>query len=153
MFRLNLVAIHFFAGKLAVERVQIQAMFAGNQRIRFFQIGAQFFRRARLPGIISRAGRWGFFRGAGALCRRSPQVRRSGHRPGDKRLQCFFGGPYFVNGLNADSCHKADQSWHRHESPPLPNRPCQTPSTRRAGKLSPRPRCACTPGCGASPPT
>ena len=49
----DFVAIHFFAAELAVERVQVQTMFAGNQRIRFFQIGTEFVRRARLAGMIA----------------------------------------------------------------------------------------------------
>ena len=52
-FGVNFVAIHFLAAKFAIKRVEIQAMFAGNQRIGFFQIGAQFIRRARLARIIA----------------------------------------------------------------------------------------------------
>ena len=54
MFRFNRVAVHFPAAKLAIERVQVQTMFAGNERQRFVEVGAKFFRRARLAGIISR---------------------------------------------------------------------------------------------------
>src|ERR1035437_6099255 len=53
MLRRNFVAVNFLAAELAVERVQIQTMFSGSERIRFFQIGAKFVRRARFAGIIS----------------------------------------------------------------------------------------------------
>ena len=54
MLRLNRVAVNFFTAKFAVERVQIQTMFSRNQRQRFVEVGAKFFRRAGLAGIISR---------------------------------------------------------------------------------------------------
>ena len=53
MRRRDFVAVHFLAAELAVERVQIQTMLARDERISFFQIGAEFIRRARLAGIIA----------------------------------------------------------------------------------------------------
>ena len=53
MFRRDFVAVDFFAVELAVKGVQVQAMFAGDQRKGFLQIGAKFFRRARFAGIIA----------------------------------------------------------------------------------------------------
>ena len=40
ILRLDGVAVYFFAAELAVERVQVQTVFAGNERISFFQIRA-----------------------------------------------------------------------------------------------------------------
>ena len=44
----DLVAVDALAAELAVERVQVEAMLAGNQRIRFFEIGPQLVGRAGL---------------------------------------------------------------------------------------------------------
>ena len=54
MHRRDFVAVHFLAAEFAVKRMQIQTVFARNQRIGFLQIRAQFLRRARLAGIIAR---------------------------------------------------------------------------------------------------
>ena len=48
------VTIDFLAVFLRIARVQIQLCFAGNQRNRLVDIGAQFIRRARASGIVSR---------------------------------------------------------------------------------------------------
>ena len=54
MFRRDGVAVNFFAAELAVDGVQVQAMLSRDERIiNFFQIGAQFVRRARFAGMIS----------------------------------------------------------------------------------------------------
>ena len=53
MFGADFVAIHLLAAEIAVERVQIETVFAGNQRQRLLGIGAEFLRRARLAGIIA----------------------------------------------------------------------------------------------------
>ena len=51
--RRDFVAVHLFAAEFAVERVQVQAMFAGNQGKGLLQIGAEFLRGAGLAGIIA----------------------------------------------------------------------------------------------------
>jgi hypothetical protein len=53
MLRLDFVAVHFLAAELAVERVQVEAVLAGNERQRLLGVGAQFVRRAGLAGIIA----------------------------------------------------------------------------------------------------
>ena len=56
MLGLDLVAIDLFAAELAVERVQVQAMFAGNERERLVEIGPEFIRSARLAWVIAGHG-------------------------------------------------------------------------------------------------
>ncbi len=53
----DFVAVHAFAAELAINRVHVHAMFAGNQRKGLFDVGAQFVRRARLAGVIARYGK------------------------------------------------------------------------------------------------
>src|ERR1035441_9171495 len=54
MRRRDLIAVLFPAAELAIEGVEIEAMFARDKRKGLFQISAQFIRRARLARIISR---------------------------------------------------------------------------------------------------
>src|SRR5579862_6541485 len=49
----DFVAIDFLSAELAVEGVKVQAMFAGNQRKRLVQIGAEFIRCARFAGMVA----------------------------------------------------------------------------------------------------
>jgi hypothetical protein len=53
MFGLDLVAIHFLAAEIAVKRVQIEAVFAGNAGERFPGVRAEFIRRPGLARLIS----------------------------------------------------------------------------------------------------
>ena len=67
MFGRDFVAIHFLAAKLAVEGVQVQAVFAGHKRQRQVQISAQFFRRAGLARIVAGHGQTVAQRAAGVF--------------------------------------------------------------------------------------
>ena len=49
----NLIAVDFLPTEFAVEGVEVQSMFAGNQRERFIQIRAQFIRGPRFARIVS----------------------------------------------------------------------------------------------------
>jgi len=53
MFRLDFIAIHFFAAEFAVEGVKVQAVLAGDQRVGLLQVGAQLLGRAGFAGIIA----------------------------------------------------------------------------------------------------
>ena len=54
MLRLDFVAVHFLAAELAVKRVQVQTMLAGDEGERPVEVGAEFVGRAGFAGIISR---------------------------------------------------------------------------------------------------
>src|SRR6266699_2710358 len=61
---IDFVAVHALAAELAVNRVQIHAMFAGDKRKGLFDVGAQFIRRARLAGVVARDSKAGTERAA-----------------------------------------------------------------------------------------
>src|SRR5208283_710150 len=46
MFGADLIAVHFFAAEIAVKRVQVEAMLAGNERQRLLGVGTEFLRGA-----------------------------------------------------------------------------------------------------------
>lgn len=50
------VAVDLFAAEFAVAGVQVQAVFAGNEGERHFQIGSEFFGGAGFAGVISGNG-------------------------------------------------------------------------------------------------
>lgn len=56
MLRQDLVVIDLLAVELAVERVKVQAMFAGDEREGLVEIGAEFLGCAGFAGIISGDG-------------------------------------------------------------------------------------------------
>ena len=49
----DLIAVHLFAAEFAVASVEVQAMFARDEREGLLQVGAQFIRRPRLAGVIA----------------------------------------------------------------------------------------------------
>src|SRR5882672_4141961 len=53
----DFVAIHALAAALAINRVQIHAMFAGDQRKGLLDVGAQLVRRARPAGVMTGDGK------------------------------------------------------------------------------------------------
>ena len=54
MGRFDFIAIHFFAAELAVERVQVEAVFAGDEGKRLVEIRAEFFRCPGFAGVVAR---------------------------------------------------------------------------------------------------
>ena len=50
---LDLVAVDLLAAELAVDGVDVEAVFAGQQRVDQFKVGAQFLRVAGLAGVIA----------------------------------------------------------------------------------------------------
>ncbi len=53
VFGLDLVAVHLFAAELAVERVEVEAVFAGDERERRVEVRAEFIGRAGLAGVVA----------------------------------------------------------------------------------------------------
>ena len=49
----DLVAVHFPAAELTIESVEVEPVFAGNQRERLFEVGAKFVGGARFARIIA----------------------------------------------------------------------------------------------------
>ena len=100
MARLNFIAIHFLTAELAVTRVQIEPVRAGNERECFRRVGAQLIRRAGFAGIIPR--------GHDAAGERPIEILKAAHvitlpavqrdRDFGKRLEDFF-GVHAVGGI------------------------------------------------------
>ena len=53
MLGADFVAVHLLAAEIAVKGVQIEAVFAGDERQRLLGVGAEFLRAAGLAGIIA----------------------------------------------------------------------------------------------------
>jgi hypothetical protein len=56
MFGADFVAIDFFAAEFAVEGVEVEAVFAGDEGERHFEVGAEFVRGAGLAGVVAGHG-------------------------------------------------------------------------------------------------
>ena len=53
----DFVSVHALAAELAINRMQVHTMFAGDKRKGLFDVGAQFIRCARLAGVVARDGK------------------------------------------------------------------------------------------------
>lgn len=53
MFRLDFVAIHFFTAELAIEGVEVEAMFAGDEGKRLVEVRAEFIGSAGFAWIVA----------------------------------------------------------------------------------------------------
>ena len=96
MLRLDFVPIYFLPAELAVERVQVQTMFARNQRECLIEIGAEFVGRAGFAGIISG--------GNNAARKRAAEILKAAHviaLPAMQRDRNF--GELLEDGVGVDA--------------------------------------------------
>ena len=56
VFKGDGIAVDFFAGEFAINGVEVDAVFAGDERKGFFEIGAEFVGGAGLAGVIAGGG-------------------------------------------------------------------------------------------------